>query len=153
MDWKFFYIEHIDQTYAKTRAAIHNLSAIGKRCWGANSSTLPTIFKGAVIPILAYAYMVWRLRSAIYRNALKLIGAHRCGLIRIAKAYFFASTDTLLGITGLSLVDLRLKQLYASYCINWGTTPVNCVFSSVFQNSQPFHCDDDYYKRVHPTQG
>jgi hypothetical protein len=59
LDSKLNFREHLISTAKKCTTLIHTLAKSAKLNWGLQQGALNTIYKGAILPLLTYAALVW----------------------------------------------------------------------------------------------
>ena len=69
---RFNFNQHIDETTGKCLKIIHALAKSAKINWGFRHDVLRIIYKGAILPILAYGVPIWIECLKKKHNAIKL---------------------------------------------------------------------------------
>jgi hypothetical protein len=115
IDSKLLWKEHINYIRTKSTQILMRLLIYSKNYYGLNSTALSTIYKGAIIPIIAYGCSLWSdvLEKQYIKEILWKI--QRSAAIRICKAYRTVSNIACDIITNLMPLDLVLKQKAIEY--------------------------------------
>jgi hypothetical protein len=81
---------------------------------------LKSIYTGAILPLLLYGALIWvnALTKACYN--IKLTRVQRLINIRIAKSYRTVSNEALCMITGLTPIDIKIKETSQLFQITKG---------------------------------
>lgn len=117
IDTKFTFNEHIQYVTDKCMKLIHSLSKSAKLNWGLGSGAMKIIYKGAILPTLAYAVPVWIHALKRKYNCTKIQRIQRLVNIKIAKAYRTTSSEALCILTGLTPIIIKLEEIAEEYKI------------------------------------
>jgi ribonuclease HI len=111
LNWKF----HLNYVKAKAQQLIIQLISFTKKKYGLNDKALEVIYKGAVVPIIAYACPVW-IQCIDYQYIKKpLESIQRLIGLRLCRAYKTVSSNALNIIANLMPLDLVVKQRALEY--------------------------------------
>jgi hypothetical protein len=83
--------------------------------FGLNKKSLKTIYKGAIVPIIAFGCPVWVNALNFKYNRQKLEGIQRLVNLRICSAYRTVSSEALDIIANTMPIDLQIKQIATEY--------------------------------------
>jgi len=110
IDSKLTFREHINYITDKCYKLIFALSKSAKINWGLSHDALKSTYTGAILPLLLYGAPICAntLTKACYN--IKLTRVQRLINIRIAKSYRTISNEALCMITGLTPIDIKIKE-------------------------------------------
>jgi ribonuclease HI len=89
-----------------------------KLSWGIKHAAIETIYKGAILPLLTYGAPVWIDARKYENRRQKYIRVQRLINIRMAKAYRTTSSEALCILTGMTFINIKLKEVVKRYNIN-----------------------------------
>ena len=100
----------------KAKLIMQKYAAICGLKWGVGNKEMTTIYRGSFIPIIAYAAEAW-IDEFNDKTKRPIIGAHRCALIRITKAYRTTITEALEVLANIQPIynELLIEKLW--FCI------------------------------------
>jgi len=112
IDHKLHFTEHVKYIVRKSASSFQKLCQAAKPTWGLCPEVIRTMYIGALEPLITYAARVWGTRALQFdTNVKKLNSIQRGFLIRMCKAYRTVSAHSLLAVTGLLPLDLKIKSL------------------------------------------
>jgi hypothetical protein len=79
--------------------------------WGLNRARLITLYKAVIEPALLYGCPVWAVALRRKKTLNDLRGAQRKMTRCITRTFRISSTKSLLAISGLPPIDLRIKEI------------------------------------------
>jgi hypothetical protein len=117
IDAKLRWKQHINNVKTKVLRLVMNLMRFARNKFGLNKNSLKTIYKGAIVPFIAYGCPVWINALNFKYNRQKLEGIQRLVNLRVCSAYRTVSSDALNVIANTMPIDLQLKQIAAEYYV------------------------------------
>jgi len=112
IDHKLHFTEHVKYIAKKSASSFQKLCQAAKPTWGLCPEVIRTMYIGALEPLITYAARVWGTRALKFdTNVNRLNSIQRGILIRMCKAYRTVSAHSLLAITGLLPLDLKIRSL------------------------------------------
>jgi ribonuclease HI len=142
LDQKFKFHEHITYTAEKCKKLIHSLSKAAKLTWGITHKAMAIIYRGAILPLLAYGAPLWIEAMRFEHNRQKLIRVQRLINIRMAKAFRTTSSEALCMLTGMTPIILKLEEEAAHYKIKQKSG----------QRDMEWDCDVEIQNWPHPAE-
>ena len=115
IDRRFNFNQHIEEITGKCLRITHALAKSAKINWGLRHDVLRIIYKGAILPILAYGSPIWIECLKKKHNAVKLKRVQRLINIKIAKAYRTTSHEALCVLTGITPILIELGNQVKIY--------------------------------------
>jgi hypothetical protein len=115
IDAKLRWKQHINNVKAKALRLVMNLMQYARNKFGLNKKSLKTIYKGAIVPIIAFGCPVWVNALNFKYNRQKLEGIQRLVNLRICSAYRTVSSEALDIIANTMPIDLQIKQIATEY--------------------------------------
>jgi hypothetical protein len=107
---------------------IFALSKSAKVTWGLGYNAMRTIYTGAILPLLLYGASIWINILNKYCYVRKLTRVQRLIHIRTAKSYRTVSNEALCMITGLTPIDIKIKESAQLFQITKGYKRVEYQF-------------------------
>ena len=117
IDRKFKFTSHPTYVAEKAKGIIINYAKFCRLKWGVSHRAMSTIYRGAIVPIMAYASYVW-VDHINSKTQPKLNSAHRYALIRATKAYSRTTSTAALEIVANIqpiMNEIQIEKL--RYCI------------------------------------
>ena len=109
LDSHFSWTQHIEHIVSKIKRITFGLIAFVKKHWYVDSKLLKILYNSVIEPIMLYSGLAWiqvsKNKSLIYRiqSCQKLMG------ILISGCYKTASTQVILGLSGITPASILLK--------------------------------------------
>ena len=131
LDPKLNWSKHIEGKCNATQRIIHYLKYCLRRTWGLNTHTLITLYKSIVLPKLLYGCSVWCKAITKKSCVKKHKKVQRNILICITRSFKSASTSSLLVISNLLPINLKIFEFSAHQFISYNKNS----FSSLSANT------------------
>ncbi|XP_067129655.1 uncharacterized protein [Centruroides vittatus] len=101
--------------------------------------TCRLIYRGAVEPALLYAAQIWGDKAKLTHVKRKLLSVQREFAIRVCRAYRTAPTNTLLVLSNLTPIHLKIKLIIWKWKILHSTTATNTTPDSLDKTQEEFN--------------
>ena len=116
VDNHFHFSKHINHVAEKAIKIVYALSRYAKLNWGLGSQALETIYKGAILPVMAYGALI-SFSPAMTKetNRRKYKRVQRLINIKIAKAYRTISYEASCTLVGETPIIIKLQEIVSMY--------------------------------------
>lgn len=111
IDSKLHFESHATYCARKARQVTMSLRSFAARNYGQDCErSLNTIYRGAIIPIVAYGSKIWADRLHIEKNRRQYLAAQAPFARIIAKCYTSVSKDAAIVLAGMLPLDLEIQM-------------------------------------------
>lgn len=107
--------KHVTDICKRSANIYKQLTCAAKVTWGLNGEIIRTIYVAVIEPIVTYAASAWAGATALQTNKTKLDALQRGFAQRVCRAYRTTSLTSVLVLSGLLPLDMRVQEAAALY--------------------------------------